>query len=76
MDCSLPGSSVHGILQPKILEWVACVLFQGTLLTQGSSPDLFHLLLLEGAFHTTITTWEAPTQLSTYIKIDENVHQN
>ena len=23
MDCSLPGSSVHGILQPKILEWVA-----------------------------------------------------
>ena len=26
MDCSLPGSSVHGILQAKILEWVA-VLF-------------------------------------------------
>ena len=23
MDCSLPGSSVHGILQVKILEWVA-----------------------------------------------------
>ena len=23
MDCSLPGSSVHGILQTKILEWVA-----------------------------------------------------
>ena len=23
MDCSLPGSSVHGILQAKILEWVA-----------------------------------------------------
>ena len=22
-DCSLPGSSVHGILQAKILEWVA-----------------------------------------------------
>ena len=21
-DCSLPGSSVHGILQPRILEWV------------------------------------------------------
>ena len=21
--CSLPGSSVHGILQPRILEWVA-----------------------------------------------------
>ena len=23
MDCSLPGSSVHGILQAKILEWIA-----------------------------------------------------
>ena len=23
MDCSLPGSSVHGILQGRILEWVA-----------------------------------------------------
>ena len=22
MDCSLPGSSVHGILQERILEWV------------------------------------------------------
>ena len=24
MDCSLPGSSVHGILQARILEWVPC----------------------------------------------------
>ena len=23
MDCSLPGSSVHGIVQTRILEWVA-----------------------------------------------------
>ena len=23
MDCNLPGSSVHGILQARILEWVA-----------------------------------------------------
>ena len=23
MDCSLPGSPVHGILQARILEWVA-----------------------------------------------------
>ena len=22
MDCSLPGSSVHGILQARILEWL------------------------------------------------------
>ena len=23
MDCSLPGSSVHGISQARLLEWVA-----------------------------------------------------
>ena len=23
MDCILPGSSVHGILQARILEWIA-----------------------------------------------------
>ena len=30
MDCSLPGSSVHGILQARILEWVAklCLLLK------------------------------------------------
>ena len=24
MDCSLPGSSVHGISQARILEWLPC----------------------------------------------------
>ena len=26
MDCSLPGSSVHGIFQARVLEWGAIVL--------------------------------------------------
>ena len=26
MDCSLPGSSVHGIFQARVLEWVAIAL--------------------------------------------------
>ena len=30
MDCSLPGFSIHGFLQARILEWVA--------ISQGSSP--------------------------------------
>ena len=30
MDCSLPGSSVHGILQARILEWVAISFFRGS----------------------------------------------
>ena len=28
MDCSLPGSSVHGIFQARILEWVATSFFR------------------------------------------------
>ena len=29
MDCSLPGSSVHGILQARILEWAAISYLKG-----------------------------------------------
>ena len=42
MDCSPPGSSVHGIFQARILEWVANFLLQGTFLTQGLNPSLLH----------------------------------
>ena len=30
MDCSVPGSSVHGILQARILEWVAVPFSRGS----------------------------------------------
>ena len=30
LDCSLPGSSVHGILQARILEWVAISFSRGS----------------------------------------------
>ena len=30
MDCSPPGSSVHGILQPRILEWVTISFSKGS----------------------------------------------
>ena len=43
MDYSSPGSSVHGILQARILEWVVMPL-QGIFPTQGSNPHLLHLL--------------------------------
>ena len=41
MDCSSPGSSVPGILQARILEWVA-ILLQGIFLTQESNRDLLY----------------------------------
>ena len=40
MDCSPLGSSVHGIFQARILEWVAISSF----LTQGSNPCLLCFL--------------------------------
>ena len=39
-DCRLPGTSVHGILQARILEWVA--ILQGLFLTQGLNASLSH----------------------------------
>ena len=44
MDCSSSGSSVHGILQAGILEWIAMPSFQGIFLTQASNPRLLRLL--------------------------------
>ena len=44
MDCRSPGSSVHGILQARVLEWVAMSSSRGIFLTQGSNRCLFHLL--------------------------------
>ena len=44
MDCSPPGSSVHGILQARILEQVAMPFLQGIFLTQGSNSRLSQLL--------------------------------
>ena len=42
MDCSLPGSSVHGIFQARIVKWVA-ISFSRDLPTQGSNSHLLHL---------------------------------
>ena len=44
VNCSPPGSSVHGILQARILEWVAMPFSRGSSLTQGS--NLHHLCWL------------------------------
>ena len=44
MDCSLPGSSVQGILQARILESVAMPSSRGIFKTQGSNPCLLSVL--------------------------------
>ena len=40
MDCSPPGSSVHGILQARILEWVAMAFSRGSSRSRESNPSL------------------------------------
>ena len=42
MDCSPPGSSVHGILLGKNTGVGCHFLLQGIFLTQGSNPGLLH----------------------------------
>ena len=37
MDCSPPGSSIHGILQARVLEWVA-ISFSSILPDPGIQP--------------------------------------
>ena len=38
MDCSLPGSSVHGIFQARVLEWGA-IAFSVSILTQVKKAE-------------------------------------
>ena len=62
MDYSLPGSSVHGILQARILEWVACppprdLPDPGIELASLTSPAL------AGGPFTASATWEAQTSI-------------
>ena len=42
LDCSPPGSSVHGIFQARTREWVAISSSRGVFLTQGSNLHLLH----------------------------------
>ena len=59
MDCGLPGSSVHGILQAKILEWVA-MHSSRNFPNPGIEPSFLTSPALAGRFFTTRATWEAP----------------
>ena len=58
MDCSPPGSSVHGILQAKILEWISMLSSRESSLSRDHTHvscssclagRLFYLLTLQGS---------------------------
>ena len=48
MDCSPPGSSVHGILQARILEWVAIPFSSGS----SQPKDQIQVSCIAGGFLT------------------------
>ena len=57
MDCSLPGSSVHGISQARVLEWVAIAFSEGA--------EIFTELTLSSMFHLTFCDFEAKMNIHT-----------
>ena len=56
MDCNLPGSTVHGILQARILVWVAISFSRGSSQPRGWT-QVSHIA---GRFFTLWATREAP----------------
>ena len=58
MDYSLPGSSVRGIFQARILEWVA-IPSLGDLPDPGIESEPVGSPTLAGGFFTAHSTWEA-----------------
>ena len=49
MDCSLPGSSVHGIFQARVLEWVA-IAFSGVFPLESSVKEILSVSFIIAVF--------------------------
>ena len=61
LDYSPPGYSVHGILQARILEWVAISYSRGSS-NPGIKPTFLMSPVLAEGFFTTSFAWEAPSR--------------
>ena len=66
MDCSLPGSSVHGILQARILEWVAMLTSRGFSQHRDRTCVSPIKLALASGFFTTSATWRPLLSICTH----------
>ena len=65
MDCSLPGSSIHGISQTRILEWLPFP-SPGNLLDPGIEPMS---PILAGRFFTTVPPGKPSFLFFYYLRI-------
>ena len=61
-DCSLPGSSVHGISQSRIREWVA-ISYSGGSSRPGNWTRASRVSCTGGRFSTSSASWEAPNTM-------------
>ena len=62
MDCSLPGSSVRGILQAGILEWISLLSSRGSSQPRDRTASLTSATMA-GRFFIASATWEALAQI-------------
>ena len=53
MDCNLPGSSVHGILQARMLEWVAISFSRGSFWPRDQTRGSYQVFCIADRFFTT-----------------------
>ena len=60
MACNLPGSSLHGILQARILEWGAISSSRGSFWPRNRTCISCIVSCIAGRFFTNSPTWEAP----------------
>ena len=68
MEYSPPGSSVHGIFQARMLEWIAMPS------SRGSSQSM-DLCALASGFFTTGATWEQLKQIASIIEESKRSQQ-
>ena len=62
VDYTLPGSSAHGVLQTRILEWISIAYSRGS-----SQPrDQTWVSCISGRFFTIWATWEVPDLFFAY----------
>ena len=59
MDCRPPGSSVHGILQTRILGWIAIPFYRGS----SWLRDITQFFCIAGRFFTIWATRKAPKKV-------------
>ena len=67
MDCSPPGSSLHGILQARILEWVAISFSRGSSRPRDQTP----VSRIAGSYFNFWATREAYFSISNLLNYDK-----